>query len=138
MLLNGNIANETKSETDDILNLNIFLENEKNYNITEPWSKLDKTLKLKKILLFAEKYKLNNMLSEEEKNNMIKFLRECLDKKKLSRVKDVSYNKETGEIIDIPSLCYNKNMKHFTLKNIDKRVSTLKSLPTKNKIEIIN
>jgi hypothetical protein len=95
-------------------------------------------LKLKKILLFAEKYKLNNMLSEEEKNNMIKFLRECLDKKKLSRVKDVSYNKETGEIIDIPSLCYNKNMKHFTLKNIDKRVSTLKSLPTKNKIEIIS
>jgi hypothetical protein len=138
MLLNGNIANETKSETDDILNLNIFLENEKNYNITEPWSKLDKTLKIKKILLFAEKYKLNNMLSEEEKNNMIKFLRECLDKKKLSRVKDVSYNKETGEIIDIPSLSYNKNMKHFTLKNIDKRVSTLKSLPTKNKIEIIN
>ena len=62
---------------------------------------------------------------------MIVFLRNCLDKKKLQRVKDVLYNKETGEITDIPCLCYNKNLKHFTLKNIDKRVSTLKSLPIK-------
>ena len=129
MLLNGNVINETKTDTDDILNLNIFLENEKNNNITEPWSKLDKTLKLRKILIFAEKYKLDNMLNDEEKNTMIKFLRECLDKKKLCRVKDVTYNKETGEIIDIPSLSYNKNIKHFTLKNIDKRTSTSKSFP---------
>jgi hypothetical protein len=131
MLLNGSVAKETKTDTDDILNLNIFLENEKNNNITEPWSKLDKTLKLRKVLIFAEKYKIDNMLNDEEKNTMIKFLRECLDKKKLCRVKDVTYNKETGEIIDIPSLSYNKNIKHFTLKNIDKRTSTSKSLPVK-------
>jgi len=131
MLLNGSVVTETKTDSDDILNLNIFLENEKNNNITEPWSKLDKTLKLRKILIFSEKYKLDNMLNDEEKNTMIKFLRDCLDKKKLCRVKDVTYNKETGEIIDIPSLSYNKNIKHFTLKNIDKRTSTSKSLPVK-------
>ena len=132
MLLNGNVPKETMlSDTADMDTLNIFLENEKNYNTTEPWSKLDKTLKFRKMLIFVEKYKLENLLSDEEKQDMIVFLRNCLDKKKLQRVKDVLYNKETGEITDIPCLCYNKNLKHFTLKNIDKRVSTLKSLPIK-------
>ena len=132
MLLNGNVPKETMlSDTADMDTLNLFLENEKNYNTTEPWSKLDKTLKFKKMLIFVEKYKIENLLSEEEKKVMIEFLRNCLDKKKLQRVKDVQYNKDTGEIIDIPRLCYNKNLKHFTLKNIDKRVSTLKSLPIK-------
>lgn len=54
-------------------------------------------------------------------------------KKKLQRVKDVNYNKETGEIKDIPTLCYNKQSNHFTLKNLNKRVSTLKGLSPKKK-----
>jgi hypothetical protein len=71
------------------------------------------------------------MLNDEEKNTMIKFLRDCLDKKKLLRVKDVVYDKDTGLIKDIPALVYTKEKKHFTLKNLDKRVSTLKSLAVK-------
>ena len=67
-----------------------------------------------------------------EENMLISFLKDCLDKKKLLRVKDVIYDKETGIIKDIPALSYAKNTKHFTLKNIDKRVSTLKSLTVKN------
>ena len=54
-----------------------------------------------------------------------------LDKKKLQRVKDVIYDKVVGIIKDIPALSYTKQTKHFTLKNIDKRVSTLKSLTPK-------
>ena len=132
MLLNGNVIKETMlADTADMDTLNIFLENEKNYNITEPWSKLDKTLKFKKMLVYVEKYKLEHLLSDSEKEDMIIFLRNCLDKKKLQRVKDVQYNKESGEIIEIPCLSYNNNLKHFTLKNLDKRVSTLKSLPIK-------
>ena len=37
----------------------------------------------------------------------------------------------TGEIKDIPALHFNKATKHFTLKNLDKRISTVKSLPPK-------
>ena len=36
-----------------------------------------------------------------------------------------------GIVKDIPALIYTKASKHFTLKNIDKRVSTLKSLSIK-------
>ena len=132
MILNGGVSwPESKSST-DLANLNKFLENEKITNSNEPWSKLDKTAKIKKLTVFAENYKNNNNLSEDEYQQLITFFRDCLDKKKLQRVKDVNYNKETGEIKDIPALFFNKPSNHFTLKNMDKRVSTLKSLAPKN------
>lgn len=130
MLLNGTPLHETKSEN-DFSNLEKFLENEKNTNFNEPWCKLNKTVKTKKIIEFAENYKKTNNLDEYETKNLIIFLKDSLDKKKLARVKDVIYDKITGLIKDIPALTYTKTTKHFTLKNIDKRVSTLKSLALK-------
>jgi hypothetical protein len=126
-------------------NLEKFLENEKSNNATEPWSKLDKTAKLKKLINFADNYKLDNNLSDEEYDKLINFLKECLDRKKLQRVKDVIYDKTTGLIKSVPALCFNKTTNHFTLKNIDKRISTIKSLAPKktqktikNKVETDN
>ena len=133
MLLNGKPIKETKSAS-DLTNLEEFLENEKNNNQSEPWCKLNKTMKLKKLIEYARIYKEKNLLDEEEEVAMELFFRECLEKKKLYRVKDVSYNKETGIIIDIPSLVYTKNKKNFTLKNTDKRASTLNSLTPKKMI----
>ena len=54
-----------------------------------------------------------------------------MNRKKLQRVKDVIYDKENGQIKEIPALQYTKANKHFTLKNIDKRISTVKSLTPK-------
>ena len=132
MLLNGMPWPENKSTT-DLANLDKFLENEKINNAGEPWSKLDKTAKIKKLTVFADKYKEQNNLSQPEYQQLITFFRDCLDKKKLQRVKDVNYNKETGEIKDIPALHFNKPSTHFTLKNVDKRVSTLRGLAPKKK-----
>lgn len=117
----------------DLADLDKFLENEKTVNSNEPWSKLDKTAKIKKLIIFANKYKNEHELSDEEHTYLINFFRDCLDKKKLQRVKDVNYSKETGEIKDIPALFFNKSNNHFTLKNIDKRISTLKGLAPKKK-----
>jgi hypothetical protein len=117
----------------DLANLDKFLENEKNTNSIEPWSKLDKTAKLRKLLAFAENYAIAHELTKEEHDRLNIFFRDCLDRKKLYRVKDVNYDKDTGEIKEIPALIYNKHSVHFTLKNIDKRVSTLKGLTPKKK-----
>jgi hypothetical protein len=130
MLLNGVPLPETKS-SNDLSNLDKFLENEKNNNVNEPWCKLNKTVKTKKLQDYVENYKQENNLSNEESELLLTFLRDCLDRKKLQRVKDVIYDKENGVVKDIPALCYVKTAKHFTLKNIDKRVSTLKSLAPK-------
>ena len=130
MLLNGAPLHETKS-SNDLSNLDKFLENEKNNNNIEPWCKLNKTMKTKKLLEFVDAYSKEKCLDEEESKLLIIFLKDSLDKKKLSRVKDVVYDKTTGVIKEIPALMYTKPTKHFTLKNVDKRVSTLKSLAPK-------
>jgi hypothetical protein len=130
MLLNGNPMQETKS-SNDLSNLEKFLENEKNNNNNEPWCKLNKTVKTKKLIDFVDLYKKDKNLDEEESKLLVAFLKDCIDRKKLQRVKDVSYDKINGTIKEIPALSYVKSTKHFTLKNIDKRVSTLKSLSVK-------
>ena len=132
MILKGVPWPESKCSS-DLANLDKFLENEKITNSNEPWSKLDKTAKIRKLTLFADNYKVLNNLTDAEYEQLISFFRDCLDKKKLQRVKDVNYNKENGEIKDIPALFYIKPSNHFTLKNIDKRVSTLKGLTPKKK-----
>jgi hypothetical protein len=130
MLLNGNPLHETKS-SNDLSNLEKFLEDEKINNSNEPWCKLNKTIKTKKLVEFVDQYKIEKKLDDNESNNLITFLKDCLDKKKLQRVKDVIYDKINGVVKDVPALHYIKSNKHFTLKNVDKRVSTLKSLAPK-------
>jgi hypothetical protein len=130
MLLNGNPLPETKT-SNNICNLDKFLEGDKINNKNEPWCKLNKTIKSQKFIDFVESYKKENNLDEEEEKILVTFLKDCLDRKKLQKVKDVNYDKITGIIKEIPSLHYIKTSKHFTLKNMDKRVSTLKSLPPK-------
>lgn len=131
MIKNGAPMKETK-QSNNLANLEIFLENEKASNSSEPWCKLDKNLKTKKVLEFIEKYRDEHSLENDEVQLLTTFLKSCLDKKKLNRVKDVIYDKTTGAIKEIPALTFTKATKHFTLKNIDKqRVSTLKSLAPK-------
>ena len=131
MLTKGIALKETQS-SNDLSNLDRFLDNEKTNNQNEQWCKLDKTHKTQKLLVFAEKYKKENELDEEEGQILVKFFKDCLDKKKLARVKDVVYDKVTGEIKEIPALLHTK--KHFTLKNMEKHISTIKSLTPKKSI----
>jgi hypothetical protein len=130
MLLVGNQIVETTCSSDQS-NIDKFLEAEKNTNKNGPWCKLDKTVKIQKIIVFVEEYAKKNNLDNEEETLLLKFLKDCLDRKKMQRVKDVTYDKIEGVIKDIPILSYNKSIRHFTLKNIDKRVSTSKSLSKK-------
>jgi len=133
MLLSGNVLPEAKKSNNDLANLDKFLEDNKTTNQNETWGKLDKTTKIKKMKTFAERFTKENNYDDEENILLVTFLNDCLDRKKLQRVKDVDYDKLTGEIKEIPSLTFIKTSKHFTLKNIEKRVNTLKSLPPTKK-----
>jgi hypothetical protein len=61
-----------------------------------------------------------------------------LDRKKLQRVKDVTYDVKTGRIKAIPGLTFNKNKHKFTLRRVDKKKSTLKGLAPKRKKDKID
>ena len=129
MLISGTVLNNPiKTSVDDLSNLDKFLEDNKTSSRKEPWSKLDKTIKTEKMMVFAEKYSAEKKHTKGESIALLKFLKDCLGRRRLQRVKDIDYDKELGEIINIPSLTFIKTTKHFTLKNTDKRVSTLKSL----------
>jgi hypothetical protein len=65
MLLSGAPLQETKS-SNDLSNLDKFLENEKNNSKHEPWCKLDKTIKTKKMFEYVETYTKEKNLNEEE------------------------------------------------------------------------
>jgi hypothetical protein len=123
-----------KSEDLLTLDIDIILENEKQYNKTETWNKLDKTFKMIKLTSFAEKYTFENQTIDIK--TLISFFNNCLNDKKLQKKKDLIYDKKTCEIIEIPSLHYDTINQTFSLKNLDtKRISTLKYLTPKRNTE---
>jgi hypothetical protein len=130
MLMN----NIQPTKVPEITNIEAFLEKEKILNKKQHWSKLSKLSKKNRILDYCEEYSSKNQLKEDDKQSLKVFLLKSLDRKKLQRVKDVIYDIETQTIINIPTLILNKTTNKYTLKNLDKKVSTLKSLaPRKSK-----
>ena len=133
MLLSGN-SEEPVETVENLSNLEHFLAGEKKNSSNEVWTKLDKTTKLLKFTEFTNDYCTQHNNGEDDKNELFIFLHTNLDRKRLLKVKEVIYDKDTGKIKSIPSLMYNSSTKKFTLKRCDKRPSTLKSLaPKKNK-----
>lgn len=134
MLLSGNTKDDVKETVENMSNLDIFLNDEKQTVTNEPWIKLDKTTKLQKFKEYVElNYKEETM---DEKHSLYKVLATNLDRKKLLKAKDVLYDKDTGVITSIPVLQFNPTTKKFTLKRCEKRQSTLKSLaPKKNRLK---
>ena len=86
MLLSGNIPKETIT-TDNLSHLEQFLENDKINNNSlndQPWSKLDKTIKTKKLLQYADIFAEENVLSLLEKQTLIIFLKDVIDSDKIT------------------------------------------------------
>lgn len=132
MLLSGN-PEINPNIKDNISKVDMLLERESNLNKAEPWSKIDKTVKLNKLNDYINSLTKEHKLNPTEIKTIKKELHNALDKKQLQRVKDVSYDKETGTINNIPNLHFNKTTRKFTMKRSEKQVSTLKSLgPKKN------
>ena len=137
MLLSGiNGNNETlkpHTSTSDASDIDLFLEKESNSFKNEPWSKLDKNIKIKKLNEYANQIVDEYELTPNELKTLKKDLSSYIDKKQLQKVKDVTYDKDNGVIKNIPNLKFNKNTRKFTMKKSEKHISTTKSLgPKKN------
>jgi hypothetical protein len=132
MLINGQEIvpeiNNTNNST-----LSNYLENESSANKKENWSKLDKTQKIKKLVTHIDSLQKKFKLSDDETTKCHKYLLKCLERKALSKVKDVIYDKDSGLISDIPNLHFDNIERVFILKKDDKHVSTVKCLPSENK-----
>jgi hypothetical protein len=135
----------TENETTNVLNepqltrdetkyneIDRLLENEKIRNKCDNWNKIDKTVKIQKLHQFAERYGKDHGYPSKDIKLLKVFFVDCLEKNKLQKTKDVTYDKGKQEIDAIPALHFNQATHNFTLRIIDtKRVSTLKSLTPK-------
>jgi hypothetical protein len=128
--LNSQILSDTATNN-SMVHIDELLETEKNTMNTESWNKLDKRLKIQKLHAYAEKYGRENALPVKEIKSLKMFFSECLTKDKLSKVKDVDYDKQNGVINSISGLAFNTLSRTFTIRNLEKKVSTLKSLTPK-------
>lgn len=115
---NLNISN--MSELDNILNAERVL------NKNSTWNKLDKSSKLQKFKEYCED---SNHI---DKKDLFETLSEGLETGKLQKMKDVTYDRENGKIIDIPMLSHVNGKYHI---KTEKRISTSKSLPVKSKLK---
>jgi len=130
MLLNGN---DILQKSDNISNdnkISNFLLDESNANKSETWTKLNKTQKIMRLNTYVENILSSKYnLSSEEINNTKIYLQKCIERKNISKAKEVVYNKEENCITNIPFLIFNETNRTFILRKDDKHISTLKSLP---------
>lgn len=122
MIHTGNTLSENK-ETQSEQDLNDFLNEDINNHKKSPWSKLTKTSKLKKIKSYVNKQ--NNGLSEEEIIQSSKLILKLLERRKLSKQNELTYDKEKGNIESIQCILFDQ--KSRTYKMIQEKTSTLKN-----------
>jgi len=130
MLLNGNDILQKNDNISNDSKINSFLVDESNANKAETWTKLNKTQKLLRLNNYVEtilKTKYN--LSNDEVIHTKNYLQKSIERKNLSKAKEIVYNKEENFIINIPFLIFNEDTRIFILKKDDKHISTVKCLP---------
>jgi len=140
MIQNGSmpIVDVTSQSASDLSELEKFLEQSTETTKQDRWNKLDKTAKIQRFKQFVSDYGDENNYNEEEKSQLFDYLKDCVDKKKLLRVKDVVYDQSNDTLVSIPGLLYNKTNKKFTIKNTDtKRGSVTKNLPKRVKTKTL-
>jgi uncharacterized protein HemY len=93
----------------------------------QPWNKLNKSLKLKRLMDFADRYSVVETLDDAKKAQLKQMLKDKLDKKCLQKIKDVVYNAEEERIERIPALYMVHNK--YTLRSDS--ISPLSSLTPK-------
>lgn len=130
LLSNSKISEEV---VENINNIELFLSKEKNQNKNKPWNKIGKTKKIKIINNFIKTWSAKNNYEKSKTASLKMFLLNCIERKKLQKIKDVNYNKESEIIIDVPNLSYNENTKKFFIRKTDKKLSTLKHIAPKSK-----
>jgi hypothetical protein len=96
--------------------LNKFLTMDIENNKKGVWSKLSKTEKLKKIKSYVKDTLVaNHNLNEDESNTAIRFFTLMIERKKLSKNNELSYNQENGNIDQIGGLMFNTDTRKFNI-----------------------
>lgn len=117
-----------KSKSRNAREIEAYLEKEQKQHKNLTWSRLDRTSKIKKLHEYADEYGSKQKLTDKEIIELKTYFTRSINRKKLLRVREVTYDKEKECVTDVPQLIFNKNSRKFTLKRSAQRSSTLSSL----------
>jgi hypothetical protein len=134
MILKGtNIECTTQTMSAD--KLDDFLNKDIEQNRKNIWTKLSKTEKCKRIKEYIDnKLTTQYQLDSNDKLTALKFFNLLLERKKLSKSNELSYNKEEHFIEQVTGLIFNPITRKFSINNEVKTNKTIKKVkPLKEK-----
>jgi hypothetical protein len=121
-----NLENNVDTSEDTINNfLNMDIESNKK----GMWSKLTKTEKIKKIKSYInDKLKPEYKLTDEEVASTLKIFNLMIERKKLSKNTELSYNQDNGLIDQISGLTFNTETRKFIINQETNKNSKTKKI----------
>ena len=128
MLMNGKKIYSNKTNETSTSCIEQLLDEEMKTNKNVTWSRLDKGEKIRKLNEYAVKYCSDPNNNCNDSTILKQYLLTALERNRLQKVREVTYNKDTETIEHIPCLTFNTTNNRFTLNRSDKRVSTITSL----------
>ena len=107
---------------------------------TQPWNKLDKGVKMNRLLLFIQSQKEANELSDQQTKDLKNLLFKGCETGLFNKISDVKYDTEKALIESIKQLEFNESSKKYKLKtggtknrSVSKSRSNIDRLTKKNK-----
>ena len=83
---------------------------------TQPWNKLDKGVKMNRLLLFIQSQKEANELSDQQTKDLKNLLFKGCETGLFNKISDVKYDTEKALIESIKQLEFNESSKKYKLK----------------------
>lgn len=83
---------------------------------TQPWNKLDKGVKMNRLLLFIQSQKEDNELSDQQTKDLKNLLFKGCETGLFNKISDVKYDTEKALIETIKQLEFNESSKKYKLK----------------------
>ena len=83
---------------------------------TQPWNKLDKGVKMNRLLLFIQSQKEDNELSDQQTKDLKNLLFKGCESGLFNKISDVKYDTEKALIESIKQLEFNESSKKYKLK----------------------
>lgn len=86
------------------------------HRFKQPWNKLEKGMKMNRILLYVDSQKQENSLSNNQTRDLKNILFRGCENGMFNKLSDVKYDSETGLIESFKQLEYNESSKKYKLK----------------------
>ena len=119
---NESTSEPTSESTDEVIEDSLESEPEPepepdiDHRFKQPWNKLEKGMKMNRILLFVDSQKQENSLSDNQTRDLKNILFRGCETGMFNKLSDVKYDSETGLIESFKQLEFNESSKKYKLK----------------------